>query len=160
MTGFLGVSNLGHDPALAESLGNMIVTWAMAESEMKEILRLSLRIDHEQANAVFYGIPNFDGRQKLLRTVVRRSSIPDKAKSDFADAIEQLSQLSRTRNGWVHGMWAIGRANTTVCFMMGKEPNSPARRRNVTANSVQHHIKRVTEITRDLGAARTQMQPE
>src|SRR5690242_5604305 len=101
--------NLDNDQALARALGNMVIAWANAETALVFAFSAVADITVNMAIMGYYRVPTFESRVKALRAMIEewKSSKYDKVAIDHA--IEKLSKLSKTRNDWVHGVWAENR---------------------------------------------------
>src|SRR5262245_6640315 len=102
---FRNIDNIEHEPALAQALGNMLVAWAFAEYALVDTTRCVLGIDSNMAWVGYYRIPTFEARVKFIRALITEWDQPQDVKDKVDTAVEKLSKLSMTRNGWVHGDW-------------------------------------------------------
>ena len=141
-----GISNLTHDPKLATALGNMVVAWAEAETIL--MLTLACVLDSPNADMIqvgYYRIPTFEARTKFIRTLITEWTSTEFDKDSITRAINKLSQLSTTRNGWIHGVWGISKPkNETIIWDFRAPADSDERRRPIKAIDVTNHCEAVT----------------
>ena len=70
MAGFHALTDLSHDPKLAEALGNMVIAWAYAEESLIGALSRISGMSLNKAQAGFYRIPTFESRIKFIRALI------------------------------------------------------------------------------------------
>ena len=97
---------LDHAPEIAHALGDVIVAWSHAESVVLALFQSLTRLEYSECATVFYSIPNFEGRIRLVKNVAKsRPKLKDRADA-LMTALEGLRGLSVTRNSYVHHAWA------------------------------------------------------
>jgi hypothetical protein len=151
---FYSTNNLDHDKPLAIALGNMLVTWARAEQALVQTLACVLNTDNiDMIQVGYYRIPTFEARTKYIRTLMTEWETTEFDKEAMAHIISKLGKLSVTRNGWVHGDWAVNKKHDqTVIFDFRVSHDSPDRRRPVKASDVMNHVNAVRNRTMELDA--------
>jgi len=105
MAGFHALTDLSHDPKLAEALGNMVIAWAYAEESLIGALSRISGMSLNKAQAGFYRIPTFESRIKFIRALITEWNTKEFNTAAIDTAIDKLSHLSSARNHWVHGCW-------------------------------------------------------
>ncbi len=149
---FFGLSNLRHDPALANALGNMVVAWADAEGKLILALSCILNVtDLDMIQTAYYRIPTFEARTKFIRALALEWDSTEFDKDAIANAIDKLAKLSTTRNGWIHGVWGISKPKNESFIWDFRAPrDTPDRRRPVKAADVSNHCEAVTRRATEL----------
>jgi hypothetical protein len=149
---FYNLSDLKHDPKLAEALGNMVVAWANAESKFMLVLGCILNVaDIDMINIAYYRIPTFESRTKFIRALALEWKSTEFDKDAIATAIDKLARLSTTRNGWIHSLWGTSKPkNDTFIWDFRAPPDTPERRRPVKAADVTNHCEAVTRRSEEL----------
>jgi hypothetical protein len=143
-TAYFGIATLDHDEELAQAVGNMIVTWSSAEVTMQIILAKITGLDWPMVMTMYYRIPTFEARTKIIRAMLEEWETKKYDPKKIAHALGKLASLSVTRNGWVHGKWALSLDETeTVVFNHREKANTPGRRKPVTASAVNNHAAAV-----------------
>jgi len=139
------IKGLAHDHKLAGALGDMIIAWAYAETVLINVLTRILDSNLNKIQAGYYRIPTFESRVKFINALVGEWKPPAKfKKSDIANAITKLSQLSGTRNHWVHGDWCAAiDGSEVVIFDHRSAIGSLNRRKPVKAHDVANHANTV-----------------
>jgi hypothetical protein len=64
------------DPALAQALGDMLITWAAAERAMLEALEALAEMPRGTAYVMFFRIPTFESRTKILQALAANWTCP------------------------------------------------------------------------------------
>ncbi|HVV33035.1 MAG TPA: hypothetical protein VHC73_07390 [Vitreimonas sp.] len=138
---YFNIDNLDHDPKLAQALGNMLVAWAFGEYTLVSTLAAVFDIDTNMAWVAYYRVPTFEARVKMIRAAITEwKPAPRYDKEAIDNAIEKLSKLSMTRNGWVHGDWcADGKRTATVIFDARKAAEADGRRKDMKVADVITH---------------------
>jgi hypothetical protein len=143
--GYLNLDNLDHDPRLAQALGNMVVAWSRAETQLLNVFACVMNVHFNLATAAFYRIPTFEARTKVVLGILKdwnnRSVNSDEVKAE----ITALNRLSKTRNNWVHGVWCVDESNDsdTVIFDFRADDKSGRRNRPVVIADVANHLAAV-----------------
>jgi hypothetical protein len=145
--GYVDIDNLNHDPKLAEALGNMVVAWARAETQLANVFACIMVTHFNLATAAFYRIPSFEARTKVLLAILEKWENPTHDAAEIAAQITGLQRLAKTRNHWVHGVWCSegdDRGNTVV-FDFRAPDDSERRRTPVKAAAVTNHLGAVRD---------------
>jgi len=144
MAGFHALTDLSHDPKLAEALGNMVIAWAYAEESLIGALSRISGMSLNKAQAGFYRIPTFESRIKFIRALITEWNTKEFNTAAIDTAIDKLSHLSSARNHWVHGCWlATDDYSELYVFDMRADAESDARRKPVKAADVRNHNQAV-----------------
>jgi len=144
MAGFHALTDLSHDPKLAEALGNMVIAWAYAEQSLIGALSRISGMSLNKAQAGFYRIPTFESRIKFIRALITEWNTKEFNTAAIDTAIDKLSHLSSARNHWVHGCWlATDDYSELYVFDMRADAESDARRKPVKAADVRNHNQAV-----------------
>lgn len=147
----LDLENLDHDHELAAALGHMIIAWARAETVLVGVYATAFDVHTNTASAAYYNIPTFESRTKVLRATILERAKPLPKRDEMLSAIDKLIALSRTRNGWVHGVWTCLKEKPHVTRVFNMKVSSVARTATtVTKTSVMNHVSAVRQTTRDL----------
>ncbi len=144
------ISNLDHDPGTATALGNMIVSWSKAEAMLCMCMAEVMAIHPDKAILIFSRVPNLESKIKMLSSLLEAWDNPKNLnKEDIVQCICSLSKLSKTRNDWVHCLWAKhARTKRTVIVDDRKQPGN--RLTIVHENAVKNHNAAVNEQTEKL----------
>jgi hypothetical protein len=142
---YVDIDNLSHDPKLAEALGNMVVAWARAETQLANVFACIMVAHFNLATAAFYRIPSFEARAKVLLAILEKWENPTHDAAEIAAQITKLVRLAKTRNHWVHGVWCNEQTDSpnTVVFDFRAPDDSERRRKPVKAADVTNHIEAV-----------------
>lgn len=155
------IGSLDHAPAIAEALGNVMVSWSYAESAFLGLLNALVPVNFLQAATIFYSIPTLEGRLKLIGNLV--NSRPDhetKRLTAILDAISAVRRLSKARNDFVHNAWAIrADAKATVTFDY-LETGAQQRRRTMHPGDMLRHARTVKSRTDNLIVAIKRVFPQ
>ncbi len=152
MTEYQSIENLGHDPKLAEELGNMIVAWAHAELMILSTFARVTGVGLNMAMESYYCIPTFESRTRFTLGLLGEWNTSKYDRDAIRIALNKLAKLARTRNQWVHGDWCTNPDETeTVIFNHRAAADSPARRKPVKAADVRNHCEAVILRADDLG---------
>ena len=144
MAGFHALTDLSHDPKLAEALGNMVIAWAYAEESLIGALSRISGMSLNKAQAGFYRIPTFESRIKFIRALITEWNTKEFNTAAIDTAIDKLSHLSSARNHWEHGCWlATDDYSELYVFDMRADAESDARRKPVKAADVRNHNQAV-----------------
>jgi len=144
MAGFHALTDLSHDPKLAEALGNMVIAWAYAEESLIGALSRISGMSLNKAQAGFYRIPTFESLIKFIRALITEWNTKEFNTAAIDTAIDKLSHLSSARNHWVHGCWlATDDYSELYVFDMRADAESDARRKPVKAADVRNHNQAV-----------------
>lgn len=151
---YVDIANVDHDPDLAAALGNVMIVWAYAETAMVMALARLTSVGANRATRAYYRIPTFESRVKFIRILVSTWDNASFDKKAIDRAIIKLSGLSRTRNHWVHSVWAKERDGTrTLIFDFRAEENTPDRQKFVKAHDVNNHVSTVKKRADELYSA-------
>jgi len=161
---FLGTyghsGDLKHAPDIAQAMGDLVAAWSLADWILLVALHRILGIPQTDCAIIFYSIPTFDGRVKLIKNLLKASARIQGPVDNLLRAIEGLRGLSGTRNSLIHGNWAIGNlTNETVIFDY-LEPAGPKRKRSIKAHDILGHVEAVNRRRTDLYQAVQQALPE
>lgn len=150
---FIFIDDLRNYPELAQALGDMVVAWSNAERAILDTLQEALGISSQAAHAMYFRIPTFESRVKVLQAILAQwkpdySSDPEvvcpQDPKELSHIVGKLSRLSVTRNGWIHGRWAFSTRNGSLAIIdYREEPGSPAHRRPVKAADIRNHVAAV-----------------
>jgi exoribonuclease II len=142
--GYRDIDNLDHDPKLAETIGNLVVAWARAETALLNVFACTMTIHFNLATAAFYRIPTFEARTKVLLAILESWSDPKYDPQKIAEQVTKLNRLAKTRNDWVHGVWCVDEDNPkTVVFDFRAGEESGRRNKPVKAADVENHLTAV-----------------
>jgi hypothetical protein len=147
--GYVDLDNLNHDPKLAEALGNMMVAWARAETQLANVFASIMRTHFNLAMAAFYRIPTFEARAKVLLGLLENRDNQQSHASEIVAEIEALTRLAKTRNHWIHGVWCNEETNRldTVVFDFRAPDDSDRRNKPVKAADITNHVSAVRNRT-------------
>jgi hypothetical protein len=150
----LDLDNLDHDSDLANALGNMVVAWARAETVLVTVFAHVTGLHFNMATPAYYRIPTFEARSKVILALLPAWETKEKERRDkLIKAVEKLSALAATRNGWIHSVWCVIKGTSdTVIFDFRKPDDAPGRRRAVKAHDVRDHVRAVLERTEAIEA--------
>jgi len=150
MAGFHALTDLSHDPKLAEALGNMVIAWAYAEESLIGALSRISGMSLNKAQAGFYRIPTFESRIKFIRALITEWNTKEFNTAAIDTAIDKLSHLSSARNHWVRIKFiralitlATDDYSELYVFDMRADAESDARRKPVKAADVRNHNQAV-----------------
>lgn len=145
--GYVDLDNLNHDPKIAEALGNMVVAWARAETQLANVFASVMRVHFNLAMAAYYRISSFEARAKMLLGIVERQENPQRSATEIAAQITALVRLAKTRNHWIHGVWCNEQNNPadTVIFDFRAPDDSDRRTKPIKAADVMNHVEAVRE---------------
>jgi hypothetical protein len=138
------INSIDHAAPIGLALANVIVAWSQAENSLLTLCQELLGVSYSDAAVVFFSIPSFDGRTKLVKNLIKTGSIA--AGKDLADvliAVEGLRGLSRTRNSYVHNSWAESLDKKQVVIFDYIEPAGKDRRKEVKSNDLNIHAQAV-----------------
>ena len=93
---YVDLDSLNHDPGIAEALGNMVVAWARAETQLANVFACVLEIHFNLAMAAFYRIPTFDARSKVLLAILKRGQAPNTTPSRLRCSLVSWSGYRRS----------------------------------------------------------------
>jgi hypothetical protein len=149
--GYIDLDNLRHEPKIAESLGNMVVAWARAESVLTNTFACVVNIHLNMAIMAFSRVPTFEAKIKVVRAALTEWKPKQYDRDAIDKAVDKLSKLARARNDWVHGVWCRdqeGRRETVIFDF--RAPEADGRRKPVAAPDIENHIEAVKKRTADL----------
>jgi hypothetical protein len=114
---YQSLRDLSHDPELSRALGNMIVTWAHAETILIHALARVSGMTANMAQTGYYRLPTFEARTNFILALINEWDGAGFPKNDIVTEIQKLGKLAGTRNGWVHGDWCVSKdKKETVIF--------------------------------------------
>ncbi len=147
---FVDIDNLDHDQDLAVALGNLVIAWAKAETVMVGAFALVCGMSIDHAHFGYYRIPTFDARVKVIRALLAEWETKEHNPANIADAVANLSRLSKARNNWVHAVWSKDRvSNETVLFDF-RAAAGKGRMKPVKAPDITNHLYAVRLRTKEL----------
>jgi hypothetical protein len=152
--GYRDITSFDHDPELATALGNMVAAWAYAESTLCCVLARVSGMNINMAIMGFYRIPTFESRRKFIQALLVEWQKPGKYdKEAIVKEVDAISDLSGTRNDWVHGVWCINtdKPSESAIFDFRKLENK-GRRKEVKAPDVRNHVAAVVARSKRLSA--------
>ena len=145
------IDNLDHDPKLAHAFGQMVVAWAHAETLLVNVFAAATGNDHNRVIAAYYRIPTFESRVKVIRAFLAEWETQEFDRDEIARAVDRLSRLSKTRNGWVHGVWCLTHSKReTVILDYRAQDGTEDISRPVKAADVLNHVAAVRLRTKEL----------
>jgi hypothetical protein len=149
------IGRLGGAPEIAQAIGNMVVAWAYAEDHLVIALHKITGMHPNMALAAYHRIPTFESRVKMLLAAWGQWN-PDPAAFDKAaikTAIEKLSKLAATRNGFIHGAWQRN-PKTGEIFLINMRAISEdgINSKEVKASDINQHIEAVIGRAKALDA--------
>ncbi|MEA2976219.1 MAG: hypothetical protein QOF19_1739 [Alphaproteobacteria bacterium] len=149
--GYNDLTNLDRDPKLANALGNMVVAWAYAESSLCCTMARVSGMNINMALMGFYRIPTFEARRKFIQALILEWKPGKFDKTAIAKEVDSISDLSSTRNDWIHGVWCFNetKPDESVIFDF-RRPDGKGRRKEVKAPDVQNHVNAVISHSKTL----------
>ena len=137
-------------PKIASALGEVVAAWSYAESVVVRLLACILR-DVQIAEAIYYSTPTFDGRVRMIKSVINATSLQEAHKEAALKAIEGLRGLSGTRNSYIHNRIIHNQQGTEAHMIApAQPPGSPARGKPMKAADIMAHadavIKRAHQV--------------
>lgn len=147
--GFRSLKTLETAPDIAAALGDMVVAWANAESALLWALSHAAQIDANLTLTMYYRIPTFEARTKVIRAILQDDDCKLKNREAIDEVVERLSKLSRARNNWIHGAYFSDGKNI-VTFDYRVRHDHPSRRKPIKANDIRHHVATVLQRTKEL----------
>lgn len=142
-------------PDLASALGDMMLAWGKAEEEQVLLFAAILQISGDKASRLYQKLPNFRSRTQALLTLIDLHPEYAVTKAD----VLKLSKLSKTRNGYVHGLFIKDQASSAIRLCDLDEPyTSKARMRTTKANDVRTHADAVRQAASALSASKHGLQ--
>ncbi|MBY0337735.1 MAG: hypothetical protein K2X11_14050 [Acetobacteraceae bacterium] len=146
---FYDLSDLNHDPAIAQAMGNLVVAWSRAETALGFALAAVTSMDVNVAQQGYFRIPTFEARYKFIVEVLRHGNFEETWRGAMIRAVEKLAKLSSTRNSYIHGSWCVeGTSNKTVLFHL--RVDGDGRRQEVKAADIKQHCEAVLGRVADL----------
>lgn len=152
MTSYRDLKTLKHDPDLAQALGNMVIAWAYAETILCKTLARVSDMNINMATMGFYRIPTFEARRKFIQALLLEWKKHDEYdKAAIEKEVDAISDLSGTRNDWIHGVWCfnINKMAETVIFDFRRSEHK-GRLKPVKAGDVQNHADVVVKRAKKL----------
>jgi hypothetical protein len=145
--GYVDLDNLNHDPSIAEALGNMVVAWAKAETQLANVFASLMRVHFNLAMAAYYRIPTFEARAKVLIGILENDETKRADAAKIATQITGLMRLAKTRNHWIHGVWCNEETDSsdTVIFDFRAPDDSDRRAKPIKAADIKNHVEAVRE---------------
>jgi hypothetical protein len=132
--------------AIKTALGEMVIAWSHADTELIFMMAYILNIDPNMAAMGYYHIPTFESRVKFIRSIIPEWKMRKSKREAVDKAIDKLSGLARARNNWIHNSWGVNHLNqaviTNLRARIGFGRVSP-----VSANDIQIHVEAVHERT-------------
>jgi hypothetical protein len=150
--GYKDLTTLNHDPDLAKALGNMMIAWAYAESSLCCAWARISGMNINMAMMGFYRIPTFEARRKVIQALLLEWNDPGRFdKAAIEREVDAISDLSGTRNDWVHGVWCFNenKPAENVIFDF-RRADDKGRRKPVKAADVQNHVDTVIRRAKEL----------
>lgn len=146
---FDDLDNLEHMPELAAALGNMVVAWARAETVLASAYAFVLGVHYNRIVEAYYVIPTFEARTKAFIALLPEWPVDDEKRASIKEAVERLSKLAATRNGWVHGLW-VSETKSDAPYVMNVRKPYGERHKTVKLHDVDNHSSMVRKRTREL----------
>ena len=150
--GYKDLTTLDHDPDLAKALGNLAIAWAYAESTLCCTLARISGMNINMTMMGFYRIPTFEARRKYIQALLLEWKKPGRFdKEAITKKVDAISDLSATRNDWIHGVWCFDedKPSQTVIFDFRKAEDK-GRRKDVKGPDVQNHVNAVLRHSKEL----------
>lgn len=163
---FLTLDKLRGNDDIAMALGNMIVAWSHAEEALVLAMSVVGRIDIDQAAHGFYRIPTFESRVKFILAMIPWWNDATFDKAALTKAIDALSKLASTRNGWVHNTWVadVSVGGGEIYIINQRAPRGSSFYKPVKVHDICFHsetvIKRTEELFELLGSRLPETPPQ
>ena len=120
----------------------MVVAWANAESALLWALSHAAQIDANLTLTMYYRIPTFEARTKVIRAILQDDDCKLKNREAIDEVVERLSKLSRARNNWIHGAYFSDDKNiVTVDSRVRHDP--PSRSNSIKTTAILHTVATV-----------------
>ena len=150
--GYKDLTTLNHDPDLAKALGNLVIAWAYAESTLCCALARVSGMNINMAMMGFYRVPTFEARRKFIQALLLEWKQPGKFDKDaIAKEVDAISDLSRTRNDWIHGVWCFNEDKPAESVIFDfRRAEDKGRRKDVKTHNVQNHVDAVVKRSKEL----------
>jgi hypothetical protein len=154
------VSRLDHAPDLARELGDMVVAWANAETALSFAFAAVCKTNVNDVAGAYYRIPTFESRTKVIRAFLVHFTDPRFDASAISLVVTKLNGLAKSRNKWIHGVWATDPRRKETFVLSLRETDPSKRRTPVKASDVHNHVEAVRARTQDLFRLLPGMVPE
>lgn len=150
--GYKDLTTLDHDPDLAKALGNLAIAWAYAESTLCCVLARISGMNINMTMMGFYRIPTFEARRKYIQALMLEWHKPGKFdKAAIAKEVDAISDLSKTRNDWIHGVWCFNEDEPSESVIFDfRRPEGKGRLKEVKATDVKTHVAAVIRHSKKL----------
>lgn len=141
-------------PELTAALGDMMFAWQHAEQVQIDCFSNILVAEYYKASRLYQKLPNFRSRTQALLTLIELHP----GFEDLRPHILKLSKLSKTRNGWVHGIMIKEWSSSEIRAIDLDEPlESPKRSKPLKAADVHNHANAVRGAADQLSKALCQL---
>jgi hypothetical protein len=151
-TGYYDLWDLqGHDD-IAIALGNMVIAWQTAETQILFAMIAVTGMSSNQALDSFYRIPTFESRTKFVQAAILEWKPKKYDKEAISKAIAAISTLAATRNNWIHNAWSRGNVDGKIVVFNMRAALDKGRIKPVKAHDIRLHTATVIERARELKA--------
>lgn len=147
---FDDIDNLDSNPDIAAALGNMVVSWAFAESALSHTLSVVTGLEINRAMLAYYRIPTYESRTKFILNLAESWGAESFDKDAIAKCINGLSRLSKSRNKWIHGTWGKGQTTKLIVTFHLREQEPANIRQQVKAVDISNHNRAVRAKSHEL----------
>jgi hypothetical protein len=142
---------------LARALGDMILAWQNAEYAQVDCFAAILNTEHYKASRLYQKLPNFRSRTQALLLLVELHP----AFTAIQPHVLKLSKLSKTRNGWVHGVMLMpfggirspDDLNDLRTIDLDEPSESDKRSKPIKAGDIKNHADAVRHASASLTEA-------
>jgi hypothetical protein len=132
------------DNSYVETLGRFYGMWSALEAEVDYLIGRYIQLPHEVTHILTAGM-EFARKANLLRTLVMRSTDPDKEK--IRDLLSKIQNESK-RNLFTHSLITSNTSSITFVYRKADGAYS-AKESRFTAEEFRQHVRLVTFLAAD-----------
>lgn len=146
---FYDIDRLDGHPEVAAALGNMVIAWANAETAILFAMAEICNLPTNMAHFGYFRIPTFEARVKFMQAMIPEWDTK-LDKEAISAAIENISKLAATRNGWIHGIWSEEKGPRHLVVFNFRAAENKGRSKPVKAHDILHHTETLRTRTAEL----------
>ena len=142
----------GHQGA-EEALGKFAAQWALVEMNLVPILGWLLGTNNSKAKIIFHNFISLSGKTDLFERLTNCYIQDGSERKELLDLFRQVRALNRTRNKYVHGMWAED-SNRKLVLKPNILPNSKdeylVKSEPISAQAIQEEAAKAAKLAADI----------
>ncbi len=153
-------TNLDKEPAYAEQLGHVCVSWANLEWHMYQLFQLMSGSPPAIARSIFYAIDSSRGRREILSGLGGTLLEKQSDKTILEDILRRIGRSSSQRNKYVHDTWGVSNTSDHEIFQLRMSaPGATGTMQEVTIPDMKDTTAHIKKLAGELSDFRKRIAP-